>query len=376
MRYKEKKNLLKKTGNRSFRLLNKSFIDFYVLLENSIFFKRTQKRKDIYINPEISNMNKIMKFYFKKPQLTFEINDNLAPIKFETKDKVKISGLKYITNSKSKKWIIASHWFTGNKYWSLYWAKPFIELGYNILVYDFRNHADSEDTEIITMGLLESQDLKAAIKYLTDSEKPQVIGLIGMSMGAFVINYLTVTEQEFLKATKVKFAICEATYGSIETLLSKLLNSKFKFFNKKLTKKKISEILKSQEKITLYDWREMNIFNKYEKENVKPAQIPILFIHGSNDKLVNSSDTTRLFINRSKTIKNDELLIYSFCNHCSSLKEHYFQTIYQWLKFENKIIKDDQATTSAFEKLKITNSIINSNFNESLEISTFYFSEN
>ncbi|SYV96490.1 Uncharacterised protein, partial [Mycoplasma putrefaciens] len=74
----------------------------------------------------------------------------------------------------------------------------------------------------------------------------------------------------------------------------------------------------------------MNIFDKYEKENVKPAQVPILFIHGSNDKLVNSSDTTRLFINRSKTIKNDELLIYSFCNHCSSLKEHYFQTIYRW----------------------------------------------
>lgn len=195
-------------------------------------------------------------------------------------------------------------------------------------------------------------------------------------MGAYVINYLTVTQQEFLKKHKIKFAISESAYGSIETLLSKIWRPRIRrFFNKKMDNKIISDILKSQEKATLYDWTEMNIFDKYEKENVKPAQIPILFIHGNNDRYTSSSDTTRLFINRSRTIKNDELLIYNFCGHCNSLKEHYNQTVYRWLKFENKIINDDNATKKALEKLGIVDKIIENNFNESLEISTFYFKE-
>ncbi|AJM71662.1 alpha/beta hydrolase [Mycoplasma yeatsii] len=376
MKSKERRKILRKAGDKNFKALNKSFIEFYTLLEKSVFFRKNKKRKYIYMNPEISKMNKIMKLYFKKPQLTFEIDDNMAPIRFETEDGVVISGLKYITDPNSKKWIIGCHWFTGHKYWSLYWAKPFIELGYNVLVFDFRNHGESDSTDLITLGLLESRDLLAAIKYLTDNEKPQTIGLLGMSMGAYIINYLTVTQQEFLKKHKVKFAISESAYGSIETLLSKIWRTRIRrFFNKKIDSKIITDILKSQEKATLYDWTEMNIFDKYEKENVKPAQIPILFIHGNNDRYTSSSDTTRLFINRSRTIKNDELLIYNFSGHCTSLKEHYSQTIYRWLKFENKIINDDNATKKALEKLGIADKIIENNFNESLEISTFYFKE-
>lgn len=328
------------------------------------------------MNPEINKMNKIMRLFFKHKELEFKINDNLIPIKFKTSDNITISALKYITDHNSKKWVIVSHWFLGDKYWSLYWSKAFIELGYNVLVYDFRNHGDSEETPFVTMGLLESKDLIAAINYLNKTQKVQTIGLLGLSMGAFVINYLTLTQQKFLEENKVKFIISDSSYASISSLLNKLLKLSFKrFFSKKYDIYLIKQILKKQKDLTLSDWNKMNLFDKYEKQHIIPAKIPILFIHSIEDKITSHNDSIRMFINRKKFNLNDELLIYETSKHCLSLKEHYYQTIYRILQFENKIIKDNNKTSIALEKMGIIDKIILNNFNEKKEISTFFYKD-
>ncbi|WFQ94840.1 alpha/beta hydrolase [Mycoplasma feriruminatoris] len=376
MTSKQKRALIKKTGNKIFRSINVSFSKFSKLLESSVSFKKSQSKKHIYMNPEINKMNKIMRSFFKHKELEFRINDNLIPIKFKTSDNITISALKYITDHNSKKWIIVSHWFLGDKYWSLYWSKSFIELGYNVLVYDFRNHGDSEETPFVTMGLLESKDLIAAIDYLNKTEKIQAIGLVGMSMGAFVINYLTLTKQKFLEESKVKFIISDSTYASISSLLHQLQKLTIqRFFSKKYDIHIIKQILKKQKDITLSDWNNMNLFNKYEKQHIIPAKIPILFIHSIEDKITSHNDSIRLYLNRKKFNLNDEILIYETSKHCLSLKEHYYQNIYRILKFENKIIKDDIKTSIALEKMGITDKIILNNFNEKNEISTFFYKD-
>ncbi|WP_434329089.1 alpha/beta hydrolase [Mycoplasma capricolum] len=376
MTHKQKRALIKKTGNKIFRSINISFLKFHKLLETSVDFKRSHSKKHIYMNPEINKRNKVMRLFFKHKELEFKINDNLIPVKFKTSDNITISALKYITDHNSKKWIIVSHWFSGDKYWSLYWSKEFIELGYNVLVYDFRNHGDSEETQFATMGLLESKDLIAAINYLNKTEDVQIIGLVGLSMGAFVINYLTLTKQKFLEESKVKFIISDSSYATISSLISKLQKLTIKrFFLKRYDIYLIKRILKKQKELTLSDWNEMNLFNKFEKQNISPAKIPILFIHSIEDKITSHNDSIRMFINRKKFNLNDEILIYETSKHCLSLKEHYYQTIYRILKFENKIIKDNNKTNIALEKMGITDKIILNNFNEKKEISTFFYKD-
>ncbi|MBY7705022.1 hypothetical protein JIY74_33240 [Vibrio harveyi] len=71
------------------------------------------------------------------------------------------------------------------------------------------------------MGLFESEDLIAAIKYLNETEDVETLGLFGMSMGAYITNYVTTTQKELLDKSNVKFAISDSTYGSMESLLYK-----------------------------------------------------------------------------------------------------------------------------------------------------------
>jgi len=46
----------------------------------------------------------------------------------------------------------------------LFFAKPFIELGYNVLSFDFRNHGDNKGLDPVTLGTLETIDLKSAVE--------------------------------------------------------------------------------------------------------------------------------------------------------------------------------------------------------------------
>ncbi|SYV95986.1 Uncharacterised protein [Mycoplasma putrefaciens] len=82
----------------------------------------------------------------------------------------------------------------------------------------------------------------------------------------------------------------------------------------------------------------------------------------------------RLYIDRINHCKDDEILIYNSCSHCFALKNHYYQTVYRILMFENKIIKEDLTTKKALEKMNITDEIIKNNFNEIKEVPTFHFS--
>lgn len=54
--------------------------------------------------------------------------------------------------------------------------------GYNLVLFDFRNHGQSEDAAT-TAGLLERYDLRAVIDWLEATKAPRAIGVLGVSMG-------------------------------------------------------------------------------------------------------------------------------------------------------------------------------------------------
>lgn len=357
-----------KLGNKLFRNINKNLKNFYKGFET---LANLSTKNSIYF-PEIKKMNHIMEKYVKAPGLKLSVSDNLIPFKFETEDGVTLSGIKYITNPKSNKWLVGLHWFAGHKYWSLYAASPFIELGYNIMTFDFRNHGESEDFEYITMGLNESKDFKAAMKWLNVNHAPETIGLLGMSMGGFVLNYAINVYAEEFKNYNIKFGITDSFYGSISTLLSHTRNVWLKdFIRQKKAKKVITSVINSQTDDTGVDWNNIDVFKYYDQGNL-PYIFPMFYMHARNDKTTPFDDSLRAFIKRSVHSRDDEILIYDVSKHCMALKYHYKQTIYRWIKFENKIMKNNELTNKALEKFGLTKDIVDRDFDEQIEINTLY----
>nr|MBO2476393.1 alpha/beta hydrolase [Bacillota bacterium] len=85
--------------------------------------------------------------------------------------------------------IIMAHGYTSNRLSpslpALELARAFVDAGFNVLMFDFRNSGESEG-DVTTLGYHEVKDIYGAVDWLK-SEKPaqaQRIGLIGFSMGA------------------------------------------------------------------------------------------------------------------------------------------------------------------------------------------------
>jgi dipeptidyl aminopeptidase/acylaminoacyl peptidase len=78
--------------------------------------------------------------------------------------------------------------------------------GYNVLMYDQRNHGESASHSPVTFGLGESEDLMGAIAYL--AERPEAdktrIGAIGFSIGANAILYALPRTDELKAAIAVQ----------------------------------------------------------------------------------------------------------------------------------------------------------------------------
>lgn len=85
--------------------------------------------------------------------------------------------------------IIFSHGFRGNRLEpgvpALELARSLINEGFNVLMFDFRNHGES-DGNVTTLGYHEVKDIFGAVEWLRRERaaQSQEIGLIGFSMGA------------------------------------------------------------------------------------------------------------------------------------------------------------------------------------------------
>ncbi|MEL7422094.1 MAG: alpha/beta hydrolase [Bacteroidota bacterium] len=124
-------------------------------------------------------------------------------VTFKTADGVTLSG--WLVKGGTDKVIVQSHFgvqcsrcgFTQegkglmkNTLWTsdihfLDQAKYLVDAGYSVLMYDMRNHGDSEQTGWVSWGIDERKDVVAAIKFVTQHEDYQAatIGLLSICMG-------------------------------------------------------------------------------------------------------------------------------------------------------------------------------------------------
>lgn len=155
-------------------------------------------------------------------------------VSFVTEDGVTLSG--WLVKGGTDKVIVQSHFgvqcsrcgFTQegkgmmkNALWTddihfLEQAKYLVEAGYSVLMYDMRNHGNSEQTGWVSWGIDERKDVVAAIKFISEHEDFQQanIGLLSICMGQGASTFAFGMEEEMknFKNLKTMISIQPLTY--------------------------------------------------------------------------------------------------------------------------------------------------------------------
>lgn len=177
----------------------------------------------------------------------------------------------FIPSNNSKKTIIFCHGIKCNLNNSLKYIDIFLKRGFNILVYDQRNHGKSGG-KYTTYGFYEKFDLKACTDWvINQSGRNSIIGIHGESMGA------ATAIQNAAIDDRVSFYIADCPYSDLVSLLKIRIREDYK-----LPPFSIIPIA------SLINKLRVNIFYNQVSpiKNIKNIKAPILFIHGEKDDYI------------------------------------------------------------------------------------------
>lgn len=152
----------------------------------------------------------------------------------------------------------------------------FLNMGYNVLLIDQRAHGNSGG-KFTTLGCKEKEDLQLWINYIDRKRGITDIIVYGISMGATTVGYTA----ENIKTNKVKGLIMEAGFPCFYDELANSLGHVF-------MKRAALNYVYLMAKIVLG----IDIKQSIES-SLKNNKIPVLFLHGDDDKEVPLEFTER-----------------------------------------------------------------------------------
>lgn len=232
-------------------------------------------------------------------------------------DGLNLVGEIYWTDESSHKWLIGVHGYTGQKEHYHNIACQYAELGYNVLLPDMRSHGESEGT-YIGMGLLEKDDMLLWINLIIEIDPKAEIILHGTSMGGATV---MMTSGEALPEN-VKGIIEDCGYTSVWDIFADELDYLFGL--------PTFPVLNAAEFVgnirAGYDFSEASSI-----EQVKKAEVPMLFIHGSEDNFV-MTDMVYEVYDACPTAK--DILVIEGAGHGEAYQmdpELYFETVFGFI---------------------------------------------
>lgn len=236
---------------------------------------------------------------------------------------VKNDGLKLhaqFIDNKSEKSIILMHGYTSSCIGMYKYLKPYLANGFNVLLPDQRFHGTSEG-ENTTLSLKEHTDLNKWIEYIQRlCPKTKIIGIHGESMGAATVLQEGHNED-------VSFVISDCSFSSFRLQLSEQIwrNNKIPGFF--VYPASIMSKL-------LFD---APIVPIRPIDNVKNIKVPLLLVHGDQDKLIDKSHFEAL---KKESKETDSFYLCEGADHAVSYNtnpKEYDRVVTEFLKNNNII---------------------------------------
>lgn len=175
------------------------------------------------------------------------------------------------------RYILISHGYTDNRFGALKYAYMYLELGFNVIVYDLRGHGLNEPA-ICTYSIRESQDLLAMIQDSRERFRNMaILGIHGESLGA-------ATSVAVLKEKPpVDFVVADCGFSDIVPVLKGAMKGMH-------LPGFLVYLVSVCARIRYgYSFREMRPI-----ESLRENHIPILFIHGAEDTFILPEHSERM----------------------------------------------------------------------------------
>jgi hypothetical protein len=194
------------------------------------------------------------------------------------------------------KYVIISHGFKSNRYGAVKYVDSYMDLGFNCIIYDLRDHGENEKTAL-SLGQFESEDLEKLIEDSYSRYGNIKLGLHGESMGA------ATSLMVLAKKPKVDFVVADCGFSNLYDLLHAAYDVA-----------KVGTVLPS-----------VNIAMKlrygYDMKKTSPKdalvgnEIPICFIHGEADTFILPENSQ---VNKAATSGYSELHLVPDAAHARS----------------------------------------------------------
>ena len=203
------------------------------------------------------------------------------PVRFQATDGLWLSGWKIMAQAQAP-WIILCHGLGANRSDLLDIAAALSRAGYNLLVFDFRAHGESQG-RVTSFGWREQRDLEGALAFL--GRQPEIperpYGVFGISMGGAVA-VMVAARDERLGAVAV-----DSIYPNLEESIAHHIKLLYR-----LPRIPFLLFVSSTYRIRFGVWpRQMSPLDAVS--HISPRAL--LVIHGGSDPRMPKDDATRLF---------------------------------------------------------------------------------
>jgi fermentation-respiration switch protein FrsA (DUF1100 family) len=199
----------------------------------------------------------------------------------ETFDGLKLSGWFIRQKKKPRGTIIFLHGVGDCKIAGIPFAQALYEKGFNLFLYDSRQHGESEGY-YCTYGFYEKQDVSAVLSYLQSRTDIKIgkIGVFGTSMGGAVAILATALDH------RITAVISEGTYTALRVVFvdyqKRIIKLPWHFLR--------NVALVHSQKLAHFKARLVAPI-----EDIKRVHVPIMIVHGKNDTFIKSEYSKLLY---------------------------------------------------------------------------------
>ncbi len=234
-------------------------------------------------------------------------------------DGYRLVASEFLTGEDSHVWVLVLHGYTGWKEEMYPFARWYYEEGYHVIVPDLRCQGESEG-DFIGMGWTDHYDCMLWIDYILKQDQEAEIVLHGQSMGAATA--LMMTGEEELP-DNVMAVVSDCAYTDAYSMFGEKIKEWFGLPAFPLVDSACL-VLKLRGGYELKDASAVNAVAK--------SRVPILFIHGEDDAMINVQMSKNLYAAASGY---KELLIVEDAGHAQAQDkqpELYYGTIRAFLQ--------------------------------------------